>query len=71
MRELLGEEDVENWILEAVSEGIIQAKIDQSNEQVIFRSQTLGFADTEHWKGIKLQLQGVRANFEAMRKVLQ
>lgn len=53
MRELLGEADVENWILEAVSEGIIQAKIDQSNEQVIFRSQTLGFADKEHWKGIK------------------
>lgn len=56
MKQLLGEDDVEGWVLEAVSEGIIQAKIDQSSEQVVFRSQTLGFAEAEHWTGIKGQL---------------
>ena len=52
MKALIGDDDVESWVLDAVSEGIIQAKIDQSNDQVVFRSQTLGFAENEHWKGI-------------------
>lgn len=38
MKALIGDDDVESWVLDAVSEGIIQAKIDQSNDQVVFRS---------------------------------
>jgi len=71
MKALIGEDDVESWVLEAVSEGIIQAKIDQSNNQVLFRSQTLGFAENEHWKGIEGRLGEMRGKLEAMRAVLQ
>lgn len=38
LRGLLGIDEVEEWILEAVSEGMIDAKVDQAQEKLQLRS---------------------------------
>ena len=59
----IGEDDIEEWIIEAMSNGIIDAKIDQINEKVIVKTTMLRVLNEKEWMKIKDKIAVWRQRF--------
>lgn len=68
---VIAEDDVEEWVINAMGNGVLEAKIDQIEELVVIKSiQPLSFS-AEEWKGINLKLAAWRQRFERIEKILE
>ena len=59
-------DDVEQWAIEAIAAGIIDAKIDQVKEEIVIKSHILN----QEWKAIKERLSEWKSRFEVMQGML-
>ena len=64
------EEGIEEWAIEAIQNKIINAKIDQFNEEIIIKSHIMREIKAPEWKAIQTKIQLWKEKFEAMRHVL-
>jgi translation initiation factor 3 subunit M len=64
------EDDIEEWTIEAIQNKIIDAKIDQFNEEIIIKSHIMREIKAPEWKAIQAKIQLWKERFEAMRVVL-
>ena len=64
------EEGIEEWAIEAIQNKIIDAKIDQFNEEIIIKSHIMREIKAPEWKAIQTKIQLWKEKFEAMRHVL-
>jgi len=48
----IDKDDVEEWAIEAIQAGIIDAKIDQLNEEVVIKSHMMRKIGQEEWQTI-------------------
>lgn len=55
-------EDVEQWAIEAIAAGIIDAKIDQIREEIVIKSHTMN----QEWSAIRDRLAEWSDRFQAM-----
>lgn len=61
---------MEEWAIEAIANGIIDAKIDQLNEVIVIKSHKLRQVSEKDWKAIQTKIAVWREKFETMRDVL-
>jgi len=59
-------EDVEEWAIEAIAAGIIDAKIDQVKEEIVIKSHIMN----KEWNAIKERLGEWRSRFTLMQSML-
>lgn len=59
-------DDVETWSIEAIASGIIDAKIDQLQEQIVIKSHKLKTLTKEEWVQIRSRVTEWRQKFEYM-----
>ena len=62
----ISKEDVEQWSIEAIAAGIIDAKIDQVKEEIVIKSHIMN----QEWKAIKERLGEWSARFSQMQHIL-
>jgi translation initiation factor 3 subunit M len=55
--ELASESDVETWVIDAVSTGLLQAKMDQLRRTVMVERSVVRRFDTEQWKALQGRLR--------------
>jgi len=67
----IGSEEVEYWVISAISANIIDAKIDQANEQVFIRRSTQRVFDASEWKSLQTTLHSWKENVQALLVNLQ
>lgn len=72
IQDLLGisADEIEEWLLEAISVDIISGKIDQAKEELVIGSQRLGVVDDEKWNNLGAKLQNIRQKFEQVKSAL-
>lgn len=61
---------VEEWAIEAIGKQIIDAKIDQQNEEIVIKSHQLREIKTQEWQQIQNKVVQWRKRFERMHMVL-
>lgn len=59
-------DDVEQWAIEAIAAGIIDAKIDQVKEEIVIKSHIMN----QEWKAIKERLREWSNRFAIMQGML-
>ncbi len=59
-------DDVEQWAIEAIAAGIIDAKIDQVKEEIVIKSHIMN----QEWKAIKERLREWSSRFATMQGML-
>lgn len=59
-------DDVEQWAIEAIAAGIIDAKIDQVKEEIVIKSHIMN----QEWKAIKERLGEWSHRFSTMQGML-
>jgi translation initiation factor 3 subunit M len=59
-------DDVEQWAIEAIAAGIIDAKIDQVKEEIVIKSHIMN----QEWKAIKERLHEWSSRFSVMQSML-
>lgn len=64
-------DDVEEWAIEAISKRIIDAKIDQQNQEIVIKSHQLREIKTQEWKQIQNKVRLWKEKFERMYTVLE
>lgn len=62
----ISKDDVEQWAIEAIAADIIDAKIDQINEEIIIKSHIMN----QEWKAIKDRLHDWSDKFVQMQTIL-
>ena len=62
----ISKDDVEQWAIEAIAGDIIDAKIDQINEEIIIKSHIMN----QEWKDIKERLHDWSDKFAQMQTIL-
>ena len=62
----ISKDDVEQWAIEAIAGDIIDAKIDQINEEIIIKSHIMN----QEWKAIKDRLHDWSDKFAQMQTIL-
>ena len=62
----ISKDDVEQWAIEAIAGDIIDAKIDQINEEIIIKSHIMN----QEWKAIKERLHDWSDKFAQMQTIL-
>ena len=65
------EDDIEEWVIEAMSNDVIDAKIDQVNEVVIIKTQKMRNMQKDEWLQIVAKIAEWKARFERIEKILQ
>lgn len=63
-------DEIEEWAISAIANGIIDAKIDQLNEVIVIKSHKLRQVTRDDWKAIQAKISEWRNKFENMREVL-
>ena len=58
----IAKDDVEQWAIEAIAAGIIDAKIDQIKEEIVIKSHIMN----QEWKAIKERLGEWSSRFSSM-----
>lgn len=66
----IDEDGIEEWAIEAIQNKIIDAKIDQFNEEIIIKSHIMREIKTPEWRAIQGKIQLWKEKFQAMRHVL-
>ena len=56
-------DDVEEWTIEAIADKIIDAKIDQINEEIVIMSTIKRKIDREEWEAIQSKIQAWKHRF--------
>jgi translation initiation factor 3 subunit M len=59
-------DDVEQWAIEAIAAGIIDAKIDQVKEEIVIKSHIMN----QEWKAIKERIREWSTRFSVMQSML-
>lgn len=67
----IAQDDVEEWAIEAIANGIIDAKIDQMNSTIVIKSHKLRELNKEEWIAIKGKLALWKEKFQRMQQVLK
>lgn len=62
----INKDDVEAWAIEAIAAGIIDAKIDQLQEEIVIKSHIMN----KEWKSIKDRLSEWKNRFASMQTLL-
>lgn len=60
-------DEVEQWAIEAIAAGIIDAKIDQIREEIVIKSHIMN----QEWRAIKDRLGDWSRRFHAMQSILK
>lgn len=66
----IDEDDIEEWIIEAMSHGIVDAKIDQLNEKVIIKTTTVRQINKAEWLKIQEKIRIWKQRFQTIENVL-
>lgn len=53
----IDEDDIEEWIIQAMSHGIIDAKMDQLNDKVVIKTTMVRNVDNEEWLKIREKIK--------------
>ena len=64
------EEEVEDWTFDAISNELIDAKVDQISREVIICSHQFRHVGDQEWKVIHAQIKTWRDRFEHIQKML-
>jgi alpha-N-acetylglucosamine transferase len=56
-------DDVEEWTIEAIADKIIDAKIDQLNEEIVIMSTIKRKIDNEEWAAVQTKIQAWKHRF--------
>lgn len=65
------EDDIEEWVIEAMSNDVIDAKIDQVSEQVVIKTSKMRNLNNEEWQIITKKIQEWKQRFQRIEKILQ
>lgn len=65
------EDDIDQWIIEASSNGIIDAKIDQLSETVIIISKKIRYVDKAQWGLVKNKVTEWKERFTRIERILE
>lgn len=65
------EDDLEEWVIEAMSNDVIDAKIDQVSEKVIIKTSKMRNLRKEEWTLIIQKIQEWKQRFQRIEKILQ
>ncbi len=63
-------DDVEEWTFEAISNGLLDAKVDQLARQVVICSHQFQHVGKNEWEAIQKQVGAWRGRFEMIQKML-
>ena len=66
----IDQDDVEEWAIEAIQAGIIDAKIDQLNEEVVIKTHMMGKIGNEEWQAIHAKIANWKMKFQRIHDVL-
>jgi translation initiation factor 3 subunit M len=70
--QLSSEDEVESWVIAAVSSGLLSAKMDQLQRKVIVERSVVRKFDMEQWKGLQSRLnvwkRNIRGVLEGFKK---
>ena len=61
---------MEEWAIDAIANGIIDAKIDQINEEIVIKSHNVREMSKEQWTIVKAKITAWKEKFERMKLVL-
>jgi len=64
------EDEIEEWIIEAMSNGIIDAQIDQINNLIIIKTFKLRVVDKNEWAKIQKKIVAWKERFQRIEKIL-
>ena len=73
LAQILGikKEEVETWVMDAILNELIDARLDQLNEVVLFNTYTQRVMEDNQWAEIKSGLEKWRENFVGVLKIFQ
>jgi len=60
------EDDVEEWVIEAINNDIIDARIDPINSEVVIKTHKLPLLDKNEWLNIKAKVTQWKEKFTAV-----
>lgn len=66
----IDKDQVEMWAIEAITKKIIDAKIDQQNQEIVIKSHQLREIKEQEWIQIQKKIRLWREKFEGMQQVL-
>ena len=64
-------DDVEEWCIEAINNDIIDARIDQINEEIVIKTCRQRHLNKEEWNKVKSRISAWKARFQAIEGVLK
>ena len=64
-------DDVEEWAITAINKDIIDARIDQNNDQIIIKTHKLRQLNGDEWTKVKAKVTSWKDRFESIEKVLE
>ena len=66
----IDEDDIENWAIDAIQSKIIDAKIDQQNEQIVIKGHMLRELKEKEWSAILTKIQTWKERFQRVQQVV-
>jgi len=67
----VSEEEVESWVIAAVSSGLLSAKMDQIEQKIMVERSVVRKFDMDQWKGLQSQLQLWKLNLNGILDALK
>ena len=64
-------EEVESWVIAAVSSGLLSAKMDQINQMIMVERSVVRKFDMEQWKALQSQLNAWKNNLSSILEAFQ
>lgn len=65
-------EEIEEWIIDAIVNNIIDARLDQENECIIFNSfAKRNMNDMSEWKNLKQKIKDTQTKFDKVLKLIR
>lgn len=64
-------DDVEEWAINAINNDIIDARIDQMNEEIVIKTSRLRVLNDAEWLKVKNKIATWKQRFSAIENVLQ
>lgn len=64
------ENEVEMWVIDVIRVGLIEAKVDQVQSQVVVSRSTHGMFKDSHWADLKTKLVAWQKNISQVQRVL-
>jgi len=65
------DDDVEEWAITAINNDIIDARIDQINEEIVIKTSRLRVLNEAEWLKVKNKITVWKQRFAAIENVLQ